>query len=80
MLRMQEHQFIVKTDKLKTKSRSVMKTPLSKFSPARFSSRQAGKLNAHLFAYLAFGAAVFASIAAAAAIASHGLPLMLGEF
>ena len=57
-----------------------MKTPLPTRAPAAIRNGQAGKLDAQLGSYLAFGAAVFASIVAAAAVASYELPLMLGGF
>jgi len=41
---------------------------------------RSGKLYSQFAGYLAFGAAVFASVAAAVAVASHNVPLMLGEF
>ena len=57
-----------------------MKTPLATSLPAASRIRQAGKLDARLGGYLAFGAAVLVSIVAAAAVASHDLPLILGGF
>ena len=41
---------------------------------------QSGKLHSGFAGYMAFGAAVFVSVMAAAAVASHDLPLMLGGF
>lgn len=57
-----------------------MKIQPAILSTAASRSRQAGKLNARLGAWLAFGAAVFVSIVAAVAVASHELPLSLGGF
>lgn len=75
----QDHEVIVRIDSTEKKSRFAMKTPLSPIAAAPRNS-QTGKLDARLGAYLAFGAAVLASIVAAAAVASHELPLMLGGF
>ena len=41
---------------------------------------QSGKLHSRFAGYMVFGAAVFISLMAAAAVASHDLPLMLGGF
>lgn len=43
-------------------------------------ARQSGKLHSQLAAYLAFAATAFVCIIAAAMVASHDLPLMLGGF
>jgi hypothetical protein len=80
LLRTQDHAVIVTIDFTETKSRSAMKTPSAPRVPAASRSRQAGRLDAQPAACLAFGAAVLASIVAAAAVASHELPLMLGGF
>ena len=47
---------------------------------ARFRTRQSGKLHSRFAGYLAFGAAVCVSMIAAATVASHDVPLMLGGF
>ena len=47
---------------------------------ARFRVRQSGKLHSRLAGYMAFGAAVLVSVIAAATVASHDVPLMLGGF
>ncbi|MDB5845730.1 MAG: hypothetical protein JWP79_3040 [Polaromonas sp.] len=57
-----------------------MKTPLATRATSASRNCQAGKLDAQLGGYLAFGATVFVSIVAAAAVASNDLPLMLGGF
>ena len=46
----------------------------------RFRTRQSGKLHSRFAGYLAFGAAVCVSMIAAATVASHDIPLMLGGF
>ena len=43
-------------------------------------ARQSGKLHSQLAAYLAFSATAFVCVIAAAMVASHDLPLMLGGF
>ncbi|WP_029525302.1 hypothetical protein [Polaromonas glacialis] len=45
-----------------------------------FRVRQSGKLHSRFAGYMAFGAAVFVSMIAAATVASHDVPLMLGGF
>lgn len=57
-----------------------MKTQLATLSSATSRSCQAGKLDARLGAWLAFGAAVCVSIIAAVAVTSNELPLSLGGF
>ena len=47
---------------------------------ARFRARQSGKLHSGFAGYMAFGAAVLVSVIAAATVASHDVPLMLGGF
>lgn len=47
---------------------------------ARVRARQSGKLHTRFAGYMAFGAAVFVSMIAAATVASHDVPLMLGGF
>ena len=42
--------------------------------------RQSGKLHSSFAGHIAFGAAVFVLLMAAATIASHDVPLMLGGF
>lgn len=49
-------------------------------SIARARARQSGKLHSRFAGYMAFGAAVFVSMIAAATVASHDVPLMLGGF
>lgn len=41
---------------------------------------QSGKLHSRFAGYMAFGAAVFVSLMAAATVAIHDVPLMLGGF
>ena len=45
-----------------------------------FIARQSGKLHSRFAGHMAFGAAVFVSMIAAATVASHDVPLMLGGF
>jgi len=45
-----------------------------------YRARQSGKLHSRFAGYMAFGAAVFVSLMAAATVASHDVPLMLGGF
>ena len=47
---------------------------------ARFRTCQSGKMHSRFAGYLAFGAAVCVSMIAAATVASHDIPLMLGGF
>lgn len=42
--------------------------------------RQSGKLHSRFAGHMAFGAAVLVSLVAAATVASHDVPLMLGGF
>jgi hypothetical protein len=43
-------------------------------------ARQSGKLHPRFAGHIAFGTAVFVSLMAAATIASHDVPLILGGF
>lgn len=56
------------------------RTPRDLQRAASVRARQSGKLHSRFAGYMAFGAAVFVSLMAAATVASHDVPLLLGGF
>lgn len=62
------------------KKPSVYGTPPNVQPTASLSACQSGKLHSQFAGYMAFGAAALVAMIAAATVASHDVPLMLGGF